>query len=104
MSFSSVAIRRDSAFKVSINNNIFKVPLPRRPEQKDCNAMSGKSNDEGITTEAKPVTYGIHFLHLVQKLYTNSSLLTAYELNILRMHPVIGKSLINNYTFYRTTH
>ena len=82
MTSTSVAIHRNSAFK---------VPFPKKPRDNTCKAISGGDNCGRISTEVESVTFGANFLYLVQKLYTCPSALTANELMLLRKHPVIGQ-------------
>jgi len=81
MRSTSVAIHRNSAFK---------VPLPRKTKESDCNDKMGTNKTEGISTGVESVTYGAPFLQLVQRLYTDPSSLTGYEVLALRNHPIIS--------------
>mmetsp|Transcript_30 Transcript_30/g.24 ORF Transcript_30/g.24 Transcript_30/m.24 type:complete len:216 (+) Transcript_30:78-725(+) len=78
----SVAIHRNSAFK---------VPLPKKKRvESECNPKPETNKSDRISTGVESVTYGAPFLQLVQRLYTSPSSLTGYEVLALRNHPVIS--------------
>jgi hypothetical protein len=71
-------------------NSAFKVPLPRKQkqEQNKASCVPNKSeNSAGVDS----IQYDASFLHIVQKLHTDPSLLTDIEMMMIRKHPVIGQ-------------